>query len=157
MAANDPVRVGDLAPDFTLTATTGAAVRLSDFRDKAEVVFFYPKDNTPGCTAEACAFRDSFEDFRAAGAEVLGVSGDSTESHRGFAGRHHLPFCSSAIPADCCGEQDGVPKTLGVFPGTGDVLIDKSGIVRHIFSSQLQPAKHVAETLRVLATLRGER
>ena len=158
MAANDPVRVGDLAPDFTLTATTGAAVRLSDFRDKAEVVlFFYPKDNTPGCTAEACAFRDSFEDFRAAGAEVLGVSGDSTESHRGFAGRHHLPFLLLSDPGGLLRSRYGVPKTLGVFPGRVTYLIDKSGIVRHIFSSQLQPAKHVAEALRVLATLRGER
>jgi thioredoxin-dependent peroxiredoxin len=157
MAANDPVRVGDLAPDFTLTSTTGAAVRLRDFREKAEVVlFFYPKDNSPVCTAEACAFRDSYEDFRAAGAEVLGVSADSDESHRGFADRHGLPFPLLSDPGGALRARYGVPKTLGLFPGRVTYLIDKAGIVRHIFSSQFQPARHVAEALRVLASIRGE-
>src|SRR4051794_6740163 len=83
MTTGDGVRVGDPAPDFSLPATTGRAVSLSEFRGVSDVVlFFYPRDHTPGCTAEACSFRDNFEAFREAGAEVIGVSGDSVETHR---------------------------------------------------------------------------
>src|SRR5262249_11032905 len=90
-AAGEQVGVGSVAPDFPLAAEDGATVRLSDYRGKSAVVlYFYPKDNTMGCTAEACAFRDSYEVFKDAGAEVIGVSADSTESHRQFAGQHRL-------------------------------------------------------------------
>src|SRR5919201_2404391 len=89
----DKVQVGDLAPDFSLPDKSGAAVRLSELLGKkAIVLYFYPKDNTPGCTTEACAFRDSYETFKDAGAEVIGISSDSTESHEQFATKHRLPF-----------------------------------------------------------------
>jgi peroxiredoxin Q/BCP len=156
MAASTPVRVGDPAPDVELAPAGGEPLRLSDFREKSEVVlFFYPKDETPGCTAEACAFRDNFEAFREAGAEVIGVSADSAESHARFAGRHGLPFRLVSDTDGSLRARFGVPKTLGLFPGRVTYVIDKHGIVRHIFSSQLQATKHVDEALAVIRELRS--
>ena len=87
------IQAGDKAPDFTLPSQSGEPVRLSDrLGERAVVLYFYPKDNTPGCTAEACAFRDSYEVFADAGADVIGVSSDSVARHAGFAGQHKLPF-----------------------------------------------------------------
>ncbi len=151
MAVRDSVRVGDPAPDFTLPSSTGEPVSLRDFRDKSEVVlFFYPKDDSPACTAEACAFRDSYELFRDAGAEVIGISADSSASHLKFASVHHLPYVLLTDSGGSLRRRFGVPKTLGLIPGRVTYLIDRLGIVRHIFSSQFQPAKHVHEALRVL-------
>ena len=143
--------MGDPAPDFTLPSATGEPVSLSQFRGRSEVVlFFYPKDNSPVCTAEACSFRDSYEAFRSAGAEVIGISADSVESHRRFAARNRLPFHLLSDADGSVRARYGVPRTLGVIPGRVTYLIDRQGIVRHIFSSQFQPARHVAEALRVL-------
>jgi peroxiredoxin Q/BCP len=153
----DRVDVGDPAPDFDLPSADGERVGLGQFRGRSEVVlFFYPRDHTPACTAEACAFRDSYEAFREAGAEVIGVSGDSAESHRRFAGRHRLPFRLLSDADGALRARYGVPKTLGVLPGRVTYLIDSRGVVRHIFSSQWQPARHVEEALRVLKQIRGE-
>ena len=150
-AVGAAVRVGDPAPDFALPSERGETVRLADFRDKSAVVlFFYPKDNSPICTAEACAFRDRYEVFRDAGAEVIGVSTDSTASHRDFAGRNRLPFRLLSDADGALRASYGVPRTLGVLPGRVTYVIDKQGIVRLIFSSQLQSARHVEEALRVL-------
>jgi peroxiredoxin Q/BCP len=154
MAARNAVAVGDPAPDFDLPEANGGPARLSDFREKSAVVlFFYPKDNTPGCTAEACSFRDSYEAFRDAGAEVIGVSGDSNESHRKFADQHRLPFRLLSDADGSLRTRYGVPKTLWILPGRVTYLIDKQGVVRHVFSSQLQATKHVVEALRVLKEL----
>jgi thioredoxin-dependent peroxiredoxin len=156
MADREGVRVGVPAPDFALPSADGETVKLSDFRGKSEVVlFFYPKDHTPGCTVEACSFRDSYEAFREAGAEVIGISADSEESHQGFARRFRLPFLLLADREGAVRARYGVPRTFGLLPGRVTYLIDRAGIVRHIFSSQFQPARHVAETLAVLKTLRG--
>ncbi len=156
MAASDGVRVGDPAPDFTLPAEDGGSVSLGDFRGKSEVVlYFYPKDGSPACTAEACAFRDSYEAFREAGAEVIGVSADTVESHQRFAGRHRLPFRLLSDADGTLRARFGVPRTFGLIPGRVSYLIDKGGVVRHIFSSQFNPLKHVGEALRVLNELRG--
>jgi thioredoxin-dependent peroxiredoxin len=151
------VRVGDPAPDFTLLAATGEPVSLSQFKGQSEVVlFFYPKDNSPVCTAEACSFRDSFDAFQSAGAEVIGISADPVESHRQFAAQNQLPFHLLSDPDGSVRARYGVPRTLGVIPGRVTYLIDSHGIVRHIFSSQFQPVRHVAEALRVLRQIRGE-
>jgi peroxiredoxin Q/BCP len=148
-------RVGDLAPDFTLPATTGELVSLSDFRGRAEVVlFFYPKDNSPVCSAEACSFRDSYEMFCDAGAEVIGVSADSSESHSRFAERLRLPFRLLSDAGGSVRSRYGVSRTFGLIPGRVTFLIDKRGIIRHMFSSQFQPAKHVSAMLGVLGKLR---
>jgi peroxiredoxin Q/BCP len=158
MAESQAVRVGEPAPEFELPSSTGEIVRLSDFRGRTEVVlFFYPRDHSPACTMEACAFRDSYEAFRQAGAEVIGISSDPADSHRRFAGRFRLPF---ALLSDVDGSvraRYGIARTLGLFPGRVTYLIDREGIVRHIFSSQFRPMKHVAEALRVLENLRAGR
>jgi peroxiredoxin Q/BCP len=156
MAAAKPVEVGDIAPDFALPSPTGATVRLSDFRGKSEVVlFFYPKDNSPACTAEACSFRDSFEDFQHAGATVIGISGDSEASHRLFARLWKLPFILLSDTQGEVRDRYGVPRTLGLFPGRVSYLIDREGTIRHIFSSALQPWKHVTEMLRKIGELKA--
>ena len=122
MAEPTPVNVGEPAPDLELPSSTGETVRLSDFRGKSEVVlFFYPKDNTPGCTVEACTFRDNYEAFREAGAEVIGISSDSTDSHRGFADRFRLPFVLLSDEKGTLRSRYGVPRTLGFFPGRVDI------------------------------------
>jgi thioredoxin-dependent peroxiredoxin len=147
------VQVGDKAPDFTLPSATGEPVSLSSFLGKKHVVFyFYPKDNTGGCTAEACSFRDSYEVFKEAGAEVIGVSSDSVESHDGFAKQYHLPFILLSDQGGALRKLYGVPKMLGLIPGRVTYVIDKQGIVRHIFSSG-SPLPHVKEALDILQSL----
>jgi peroxiredoxin Q/BCP len=148
------LQAGARAPEFSLEDQNGKRVALSDFRDRKNVVvYFYPKDDTPGCTKESCAFRDQWNDFADAGAEVIGISSDSVESHRKFAEKHRLPF---TLLSDVGGEVRkafGVPSSLGVLPGRVTYVIDKQGVIRHTFNSQLNPAKHVEEALQVLAKL----
>jgi thioredoxin-dependent peroxiredoxin len=134
--AKGKVQVGDLAPDFTLSAQSGAPVSLGDFLGKtALVLYFYPKDNTSVCTAEACAFRDSYEVFKDAGAEVIGISSDSVESHQQFAAAHRLPFNLLSDVGGVIRKRYGVPTAFGL-PGRVTYIIDRQGIVRHIFFSQ---------------------
>jgi peroxiredoxin Q/BCP len=148
------VQVGDHAPGFTLTSQSGQRVSLAEFRgSKAVVLFFYPQDGTPVCTKEACSFRDAYEDFVQAGAVVIGVSADSAESHRAFAGSHRLPFTLLSDVDGALRKAFGVPKTLGIMPGRVTYVIDKEGIVRHVFSSQFAADRHVAEALAVVRQL----
>lgn len=148
------VQVGDVAPDFTLTDQSGKTVSLKDFLGKTNiVVYFYPKDNTAGCTAEACAFRDSYEVFKDAGAEVIGISSDSTDSHQQFATRNRLPFILLSDTDGSVRKRYGVPSTLGLLPGRVTYVIDKQGVIRHIFSAQFTPAKHISEALQTLKSL----
>ena len=152
-----PVTVGDAAPDFTLANQTGAKVALHDFLGKGPlVVYFYPKDETGGCTAEACSFRDNYEVFKQAGAEVIGISSDSADSHQSFAQHHRLPFVLLSDAGNHVRKLYGVPSTMGILPGRVTYILDAQGIVRHIFSSQLAPTKHVNEALRVIAELQPQ-
>lgn len=145
------VQVGDLAPDFTLPSQTGDRVRLSDLLGrKAIVLFFYPKDDTPGCTAEACAFRDSYEAFTDAGAEVIGVSGDSVGSHRRFAAGHRLPFILLSDADGAVRKRYGAERWLGLLRARVTFVIDRDGVVRHIFESQFAATRHVTEALEAL-------
>src|SRR5262245_30341866 len=112
------IQIGDPAPDFTAQTQDGQTFQLSTLREQQTVVlFFYPADNTPVCTAEACAFRDSYTDFAEAGAVVVGISGDSLASHRTFAASHRLPFVLLSDADGSLRQKFGVPKTLGLFPG----------------------------------------
>jgi peroxiredoxin Q/BCP len=148
------IGVGATAPDFTKTTQSGDVISLSQFRGKKTVVlYFYPKDETPGCTAEACTFRDSFEDFVEAGAVVIGVSQDSDESHRRFATHHNLPFLLVSDADKAIQKAYGVPKTMGLLPGRVTYVIDRKGTVQHVFSSQLNAKKHVSEALEVVKRL----
>lgn len=143
---------GTPAPDFELPDQLGNLVRLSQYRGKnAVVVYFYPKDDTTGCTIEACRFRDDFEKFRITGAEIIGISDDSTESHGRFASKYHLPFTLLSDKGGRVRKLYGVKKTFGVIPGRVTFVIDREGIVRHVFSSQSSPARHVEEALVALA------
>jgi peroxiredoxin Q/BCP len=148
------VSVGDIAPDFTKRTQKGDAITLSQLRGgKTVVLYFYPKDETPGCTAEACTFRDSFEDFVDAGAVVIGVSQDSDESHKKFAEHHRLPFLLVSDRDKSLQKAYGVPKTMGLLPGRVTYVIDRNGVVQHVFNSQLNAKKHVQEALDVVKRL----
>jgi peroxiredoxin Q/BCP len=148
------IGVGHTAPDFSLADRAGKTVRLSDFRGrKAVVLYFYPKDDTPGCTKESCAFRDQYQDFQDAGAEVIGVSSDSEASHEKFAAKYRLPFTLLTDRGGAVRKQYGVPATLGLLPGRVTFVIDRQGIVRHVFNSQFQATQHVAEALDALKRL----
>jgi len=143
---------GDTAPDFELPSQTGSTVSLSDNRGRWVVVYFYPADDTPGCTAEACSFRDSYEDFTDAGAVVIGISGDSVESHVKFADKHQLPFTLLSDVDGTLRKKWGVGKSLGLLPGRVTYVIDPDGVVRKRFSSQLRAKQHHQEAL---ATIRA--
>jgi len=149
------LHTGEHAPDLELSNAAGAPVKLSDFAGKKCVVlYFYPKDDTPGCTVEACSFRDAYDVFTEAGAEVIGVSSDSVSSHDAFAKKHRLPMTLLSDPGGKVRDQYGVKSTLGLFPGRVTFVIDKEGVVRHAFSSQLRFSKHVDEALEVVKRLR---
>jgi peroxiredoxin Q/BCP len=151
------VKVGDKAPDFTLPSQMGDNVTLSEYFGKKNIVlYFYPKDETQGCTKEACSFRDSYDVFTSLGAEVLGVSSQSVESHKSFATHHSLPFLLLSDEKNEVRQLYGVPATMGIIPGRVTFIIDKKGVVRHVFNSQFQPEKHIEEALRILRELEKE-
>jgi thioredoxin-dependent peroxiredoxin len=148
------VGAGDEAPDFELPSQSGEKVKLGDLIGaRALVLFFYPKDDSPGCTAEACSFRDGYEAFVDAGAEVVGVSSDSAESHERFAAKNALPFLLLSDEDGEVRKLYGAPSTLGLLPGRVTYVIDKAGTVRHVFSSQLGVTRHVDEALNVVRAL----
>lgn len=148
------IAVGDNAPSFRLPDSNGDFVGLDDFLGKKNlVVYFYPKDFTRGCTAEACGFRDAYEAFTALGAEVIGISADNQDSHKRFSQHHNLPFTLLSDVNGSVRKAYHVRKTLGLIPGRVSFVIDKKGIIRHIFSSQARATTHVAEALRVLRSL----
>ncbi len=149
----DRIDVGMKAPDFTLPSQSGEMVSLGDFLGKPVVLFFYTKDNTLGCTKEVCAFRDSFEELSNLDAEVIGISSDSVNSHRGFAEKYKLPFTLLSDQGGKVRKLYGVPSTLGIFAGRVTYVIDGEGVVRHIFSSQIAVEKHVEEALKALESI----
>jgi peroxiredoxin Q/BCP len=149
--------VGDIAPDFALPNASGETVRLSDFRGKKDVVlYFYPKDNSAGCTAEACAFRDRYDIISDMDAEVIGVSGDSQAMHKWFATQHRLPFLLLSDAGGAARKSYGVPPAFGFLPGRVTYVIDKQGVIRNVFTSQLNIDKHIAQALATLRRLNAE-
>ena len=145
---------GAPAPDATLPSQTGEETRLSQKWQAGPVVlYFYPKDETPGCTAEACSFRDNFEVFKEAGAEVIGVSNDSVESHKMFAEHHRLPFTLLSDKGGVLAKTYGVSKTLGLLPGRVTFIIDKSGRLA-IYRAQQAHALFTRKRMRVDQTQR---
>lgn len=149
------LNVGEKAPDFALPTTTGDTFRLSEQRGRAIVLYFYPKDDTPGCTTEACTFRDQYQDFQDLGAEVVGVSSDSEASHQKFTQKHRLPFPLLADAGGQVRKLYQVPRGyLGLLPGRVTFVIDKEGVVRYVFNSMSRAADHVSEAKKVLQRLR---
>ena len=148
------IAIGQPAPDFFLASSRGEPVRLSDYRRrKIVVVYFYPKDDTPGCTMEACGFRDSYEQFVDAGAEVIGISSDDFARHRAFSEKYSLPFLLLSDPGGKVSDAYRVKSTAWILPGRETFVIDQQGVLRHRFASQLQIGRHIDEALAVVRRL----
>ncbi|KAA8523360.1 hypothetical protein F0562_009783 [Nyssa sinensis] len=148
------VNKGAAPPPFTLKDQDGRSVSLSKFKGKPVVVYFYPADESPGCTKQACAFRDSYEKFKKAGAEVVGISGDDPSLHKAFAKKYRLPFTLLSDKGDKVRKDWGVPADLfGTLPGRQTYVLDKNGVVQLIYNNQFQPEKHIDETLKLLQSL----
>jgi peroxiredoxin Q/BCP len=146
---------GDRAPLIALPDQDGVERRSDQLAGKPLVLFFYPKDDTPGCTMEACAFRDNHAELTALGAEVWGVSGDDAASHQRFAQRHGLPFPLLVDSGNQLRKAFGVPNTLLVVPGRVTYVIDGGGVIRHVFNDLLNGPAHVAEARRALQSLQA--
>jgi peroxiredoxin Q/BCP len=144
---------GDPAPPIALLDADGIERRSDQLGGKALVLFFYPKDDTPGCTMEACAFRDSYDEFQEFGAEVWGVSGDDAASHRRFASRHQLPFPLLVDAGNSLRKAFGVPSVLGLLPGRVTYVIDGQGVIRHVFNNLLDGPAHRREARAILQQL----
>jgi peroxiredoxin Q/BCP len=150
------LQAGDRPPPFTLTDAQGNQVSLQDFAGRHVVLYFYPADDTPGCTKEACGFRDAWDDLRALGVEVLGVSGDDAESHRRFAAKYRLPFILLSDPAhqvmrayDAYGEKTMYGrKVVGVIRST--VWIGPDGRVRRHWARVANAETHPAKVLEAI-------
>ena len=147
---------GSSVPEARFIRSDGTGVSLAELIGRRTLVlYFYPKDETPGCTAEACGFRDAYEDFLAAGADVVGVSADDAASHEAFKSKHRLPFLLVSDPGGAAARALGVKRTLGLFAGRVTFVIDRQGHIRHRFESQLQVKRHVAEALALVKSLEG--
>ena len=146
---------GDRAPLIALQDQNGVERRSDQLAGKSLVLFFYPKDDTPGCTMEACAFRDSYADLQALGAEVWGVSGDNAGSHQRFASRHNLPYPLLVDQNNQLRKAFGVPGVLGLLPGRVTYVIDGEGVVRHVFNNLLDGPAHRREALECLKLLQA--
>jgi peroxiredoxin Q/BCP len=144
---------GDAMPDSSLVGPDGP-VQLRDKIGKPLVVYFYPKDETYGCTKEACGFRDQYEDFVGAGAEVIGISRDDAASHARFRDHHKLPFTLLSDPGGKVAASWGLGATLGILPRRVTFVFDKAGVVRHRFESAIRFGKHVDEALATIKALR---
>ena len=148
------LQVGQPAPDFTLNTTSAQPFRLSKLRGRHVVLYFYPKDDTPGCTTQACTFRDQYEDFKDLGAEVVGISSDSETSHQKFAQKHRLPFELLADTEGAVRKLYEVPRALlGLLPGRVTFVIDKKGVIQYIFNSLSGATDHVRKAREVLQGL----
>lgn len=157
MSNRPRIKVGEPAPDFTLPDAQGRAVRLHDHLGSGCVVlFFYPRDGSMGCTRQACSFRDGHEAFADAGATVIGISSDTSQSHSAFAQRHRLPFILLSDKGGEVRRLFGVPRTFGLLPGRTTYIIDRRGVVRHIFDSQFRPNAHVDQAMRIVRKLSDE-
>ena len=148
------INPGDKAPLFTLPDSGGQPVNLPDFIGKKNlVVFFYPKDESYGCTKEACSFRDNYEEFKEAGAEVIGISTDDEASHSSFAAHHKLPFVLLSDRDNKVANLYGVHSSFGTMRGRATFVIDKEGVIRMNYSSLLNFRKHMDEAIAVIKSL----
>lgn len=149
------ITVGSTVPSFTLQDQFGKTFDLDSVRGKTNlVIYFYPKDDSPGCTKEACAFRDQFEVFKEANATIIGISSQSVESHLEFAKKHRLNYILLSDEGNKVRKMFGVPTSmLGILPGRVTYVVNKEGKVVFTFDSQLKATKHVDEALRILKGL----
>jgi len=152
------IQKGELVPNFKLKNQDGNDFEFKDHLGKGKIVlYFYPKDETPGCIMEACAFRDSYQVFTDAGVEVIGISSDSVESHKQFAEKYNLPFILLSDTGEKVRKMFGVSKTLGLIPGRVTFVIDENGVVLYIFNSQFRFNEHIKKTLKIIRENKNER
>jgi peroxiredoxin Q/BCP len=149
------LQIGDQIPAFQLQNQDGELINIKDYVGKQNlVIYFYPKDDTPGCTKQACSFRDQYEDFNDLNAEVFGVSGQSVESHKEFAEKHRLNFNLLCDVNNTVRKQFGVPTNFfGLLPGRVTYIVDKSGKIVHIFNSQFRTEEHIEQAKNILKQL----
>ncbi len=147
-----PLKVGDIIPEFTLQNQYGQWFNSNSVIGKQPaVIYFYPKDETPGCTKEACKFRDEFEVFKKLNAKVIGISSDNVASHKKFAEKYHLPFTLLADVNKQVRKLFDVPSSvLGLLPGRVTYVVNKKGIIIYIFNSQFSAQKHISEAIKAL-------
>ncbi len=149
------LKVGDNVPEFSLKDQDNNTINIADLIGKnAMVIYFYPKDDTPGCTAEACKFRDEFEVFTDLNVKVIGISADDVESHKNFAEKYNLPFTLLADTDNEVRKLFGVPNSmLGLLPGRVTYVVDNNGKIIHIFKSQFGAENHITEALSKIKDL----
>jgi peroxiredoxin Q/BCP len=147
--------VGSTVPTFSLKDQNGSDFSIETVLGKKNlVIYFYPKDDTPGCTKEACSFRDQFEVFKKEDALIIGISGQSVQSHFEFAKKHRLNYTLLSDEGDKVRKLFGVPTSfLGLLPGRVTYIVNKEGKVAFVFNSQLNAGKHIEEALRILKDL----
>lgn len=157
LSSTAQLSIGDKAPSFNLPDENGNMVSSDDIYGKEMVVvYFYPKDDTPGCTKEACSFRDHFEEFTDAGVRVIGVSSDDQKSHAKFANKYNLPYTLLSDTDKIMRNDFGVKGDLfGLIPGRVSFLIDQNGVVQNIVESQTNPERHIVENLAMIEKLRA--
>ena len=149
------LKIGDKIPSFCLKDHNGN-IRSSDNLNKPLVLCFYPKDDTPGCTIEACGFRDKYDLFKILGAEVWGISNGDSQSHIEFATKNKLQYPLLCDKNDSLRKTFGVPKVLGLLDGRVTYVIDRKGIVRHVYRDLLNGPAHIKEAIKVLKQIQNQ-
>lgn len=149
------IQIGDNCPTFSLPDSQGKQIQITNYLgQRILVLFFYPKDDTPGCTKEACAFRDAYADFVELGCEVFGISSDAAPAHEAFQLKYNLPYPLLSDTQKKVRQQFGVPSSLfGLIPGRVTYVIDLDGKVAGVFNSQTNPVGHITEALKVVRNL----
>jgi peroxiredoxin Q/BCP len=143
---------GDKLPPLVLKDQDGRDVKLSKFFGRPLVLYFYPANETPGCTKQACSFRDAYEDYRKLGATVVGVSGDTPESHKAFKAKYNLPYTLLSDAGNAVRKEFGVPADFfGALAGRQTYVVNRQGVITLVYNNQFQPEKHVDETLKLLS------
>ena len=144
------LKVGDTLPNFSAKDTNGSDFDSKDYLGKQPlVIYFYPKDDTPGCTAQACSFRDNYQDFKDLGAEVIGISSDTVQSHLKFKSKFNLPFILLSDNNKKLRKLFGVQNSMFILPGRETFVIDKNGIILLVFNS-MSSEIHITKALSVL-------
>ncbi len=147
--------IGDPIPNFSLIDQTGTLRSNQEYQGKPLVLFFYPKDDTPGCTIEVCGFRDKYDLFKILGANVCGISNGSEQSHFIFSNKNKLQYPLLCDENNSLSKIFGVPKVLGIINGRVTYIIDSKGIIRHIYKDLLDGSSHVKEAIKVLKAIQS--
>ena len=147
------INTGDKLPNFRLLNQDGRLIDIANYLGRPIVIYFYPKDDTIGCTKEACSFRDEYHRFSNVGVSVFGISADTVESHKKFKAKYRLPFDLLADEDNKVRNIFGVPSDLfGLIPGRVTYIADSHGLVRYIYNNEINAKKHIEESLRIINT-----